>query len=918
MQAGLILIALLLPAADHSVAWSREPVIVDGAATEAVWQAQPAKSWRFAWDRTHLYFFGLDQKLLETGLSLADKTRSVWFLLDSQRNVRWGLSKEATLPSQAAIKATTQGFELAIPWVELSPLGARPDPGLTWNFQVGAGVAAVIRFQSADSSDATGPVPVGLTPWSGSPEPGLPFKTKPAFAEAKLPFPICIALVPNSDTYFVSTEPSPYAQTKLLRFRASNPALAEGILELDGMIYDVAFHPDFAKNRFVYLGTNGKFGGKDPHKTRILRYQVSATEPFALIKDSAQTVIEWESNGHNGGAICFGNDGMLYVTSGDGTSDSDLNLTGQDTKKLLAKVLRIDVDHPDPGKAYAVPKDNPWVGDGKFVPEAWAMGLRNPWRISCDKATGNIWVGNNGQDLWETTYLIRKGENYGWSVLEGTHDFYPERTGGPRPFAKPAAEHHHNEARSLTGGVTYHGKKFPDLAGHYIYGDYSTGKIWALAPPAADAVLPLRPWEIADTAHQITGFGLDQEGELLILDHLTGIHRLERNPMAGKKGSFPIRLSDSGMFASVKDYRLKPGIAPYEVNSPFWSDGALKARHLFIPDRKTSDSQLVPQSATHAGSGPWTFPDGTVIIKSFGLDISPAGASEEAGKPRARWIETRFLVKEDNEWTGYTYSWNDHGTDATLVGPAGENREFTTSTGKQTWRYPSRAECMVCHSRAAGFVLGLCDLQLNRDLTHMGEKKVNQIAWLQAQGRVGQPVGDARLQALRERGKAAKINPEKLEAWIAERSPVGGFRPLSLVFDSDPKALPKLPSPLDAQTGTLEERARAYLHVNCATCHVEAGGGNAKIRLDWAAKLAEMQLIDQKPAHHSFGLENARLIAPGFPERSVLLERIANAGVGKMPPVGKNVIDRDGAKLIEEWIRSMKPLPSEKAPAASR
>ena len=134
----------------------------------------------------------------------------------------------------------------------------------------------------------------------------------------------------------------------------------------------------------------------------------------------------------------------------------------------------------DEGKQYSVPKDNPFLHIKDAVPETWAYGLRNPWRMHCDKKTGHLWVGNNGQDLWEQVYFIRKGDNYGWSVMEGSHPFYSLRKPGPTPFVKPIAEHHHSEARSLTGGIVYYGSKFPELQGCYIYGDHSTGKIWGI------------------------------------------------------------------------------------------------------------------------------------------------------------------------------------------------------------------------------------------------------------------------------------------------------------------------------------------------------------------------------------------------------------------------------------------------------
>src|SRR5262249_8292070 len=136
-----------------------------------------------------------------------------------------------------------------------------------------------------------------------------------------------------------------------------------------GTAYDIAFHPKFADNGFVYIGWNGKSEGKKGKHSQITRYTMATKPPVALHPKTAKTVIEWASDGHNGAAVCFGGDGMMYVTSGDGTSDSDTNLTGQRTDLMLAKVLRIDVDHPADGKAYSVPKGNPFVGDERFVPE---------------------------------------------------------------------------------------------------------------------------------------------------------------------------------------------------------------------------------------------------------------------------------------------------------------------------------------------------------------------------------------------------------------------------------------------------------------------------------------------------------------------------------------------------------------------
>ncbi len=907
---------------------------------------------RVGWSRSALHLHLPQKSLLEKGVFLGSKPivsgdqspgqKVAFFRLASGRKILWGsgprsdfkiadkdLDKGLYPGLGELILSPSDEVVVRIPWVELSVLGGRPEPGSKLWIESGDGSIQTVVFDGLTSERiSSGAGSIGPLPWSGTPDPGLPFKTKQVYKDGKFPFPVCLTPLPGvglgvgassgeitGGGYLISTQPGPYAQTTLLYFDGSKPAESRRVLELEAVIYDVVPHPEFEKNGFLYVGANGKFGKEQPHKTRITRFETARTGKFEIVKESARTIIEWDSNGHNGGAMCFGNDGMMYITSGDGTSDSDLNLAGQDTTRLLAKVLRLNVDQPEAGKAYSVPNDNPWIGRKDFVPEAFAMGLRNPWRISCDKATGNIWVGNNGQDLWETVYLLGKGDNYGWSVVEGTHPFYADRKSGPKPFAPPAAEHHHVEARSLTGGVAYHGKRFPEIAGHYIYGDYATGKIWAIAPPEKGAKLPLKPREIADTPHQITAFAIDHDGELLILDHLTGIHKLEPNPMAGKRGTFPVKLSQSGFFISVQNYKLRAAIIPYEVNSPFWSDGAFKTRHFFLPDikdpntkdpnTKDNDGKLVPQFVTHSASGPWNFPDGAVLIKSFALELQPGQESSR------RWIETRFMVKEENEWTGYTYAWDADGRDATLVETGGKNKEFEivkeNKKDIQTWRYPSRAECMVCHSRASGFVLGLCDIQLNREVVRDGEK-INQIAWIESRGRVVQSLGTARIDQLRERGKQLGIKDGQLEAWVALRTPEGGFPSQSAILDSDPSKFDRLANPIDPKDGSIEKRVRSYLHVNCSPCHVEAGGGNSKIRLDLGATLAQMNLLENKPGHHSFGLKDAQLVAPGAPQRSVLWHRIQTIGEGKMPPVGRNVTDPEGAKLVEEWIRSL-PVP---------
>jgi uncharacterized repeat protein (TIGR03806 family) len=489
-----------------------------------------------------------------------------------------------------------------------------------------------------------------------------------------------------------------------------------------------------------------------------------------------------------------------------------------------------------------VPKDNPFVNVKGARPETWAYGFRNPWRLHYDRKTGDLWVGQNGQDLWEQVYLVEKGANYGWSAYEGSHPFYVDRLRGPSPLSKPIAEHHHSEMRSLTGGVVFRGDKLPDLRGAYIYGDWSTGKIFGIRHEKGRVT-----WhkELASTTLQITGFGLDSHGELLIADHGGGYYRLEPTPKEVNPPKFPTKLSETGLFTEVKGHHMHPALVPYTVNAPLWSDGADKERFIALPG--TTQIDFTPTRG-------WNFPEGAVLVKTFSLDLANRDG---------RRIETRLLTKQQGQWYGYSYLWNDKQTDAELIDAAGadrvyEVRDAKASGGKrkQTWHYPSRTECMVCHSRAANFVLGPSLLQMNKD---------DQLARLEKRG-------------LFHEKPAMPKKPEEP-------------RQLANPYD---RSLP------------LEVRARSYLHANCAQCHVEAGGGNAQIDLEMTTPREKMRLIGVKPLHDTFGIKDAKLIVPGHPEQSVLYERLKRRGPGQMPPLATSVADDEAVRLIHDWIAAMK------------
>ncbi len=716
----------------------------------------------------------------------------------------------------------------------------------------------------------------------GSPEPPLPYASQRMYPNLKLNNPVAIAHQPGSDRLWTITVDGPKGTTNIRRF-IDTPDVSETELLLpadDRVATDLLFHPNFTQNGFVYLGHNRPISPGGEKYSRISRFKVNPQAPYEFDPKSETTIIDWPSDGHNGVAMAFGLDGMFYVTTGDGTSDSDTNLRGQEMSLLTAKVLRIDLEHPAADKPYSVPADNPFVGREKIAPETWAFGLRNPWRMTTDRQTGHIWIGNNGQDLWEQVYFLRKGDNYGWSVYEGSHPFYLNRELGPAPHTKPTLEHHHSEARSLTGGIVLYGDKLPELRGVYVYGDHSTGKIWGARHDGTNVT-----WhrELADTPFHISGFGTDSHGELLIADYVGNgegaFYTLVPAPPKTETRSFPQKLSETGLFQSVKGHVVEPALIPYDVNAPLWSDGSAKVRYVGIPGD-------TPKIGITNNRG-WSFPNETVTVKSFSLEMTEGDSASK------RWIETRLMTKQQNEWIGYTYRWNEEQTEATLVEKEGADVDFTirTSLGtrRQTWHYPSRAECMVCHSRAAGFVLGLSTVQMNRPSLDIPTTAV---------------AGGSQ-----EASATLRDNIVKTENQLAMLQRLG-----LLKLDKMPDEFERLSNPYDPQAN-LEARAKSYLHANCAICHIDAGGGNSPMQLEYATAIDKMKLIDAVPVHDKFGIADARLIAPGHPERSVLLNRMAKRGRGQMPQLATTIVDEPAVKMLTEWIAELgtKPTPNDDA-----
>jgi glucose/arabinose dehydrogenase len=274
-------------------------------------------------------------------------------------------------------------------------------------------------------------------------------------------------------------------------------------------LLSVAFHPRYTANGHFFVNYTDRAGD-----TVIARYAVSS-DPDQADPDSALTLltIDQPAANHNGGLVMFGPDSYLYIGMGDGGRAGDPWGNAQNPQALLGKLLRIDVDNGDP---YGIPQDNPFADGQAGRPEVWALGLRNPWRFSFDRAGGALWVADVGQNAYEEINLQQPGQgglNYGWNITEGLHCFRGASC-DTAAFLEPVAEYSHDQGCSVTGGYVYRGKSFPQLAGAYFFGDYCSGLLWSLTGQPGAAWSRSAPLE---TDLRISSFGEDEAGELYLL-----------------------------------------------------------------------------------------------------------------------------------------------------------------------------------------------------------------------------------------------------------------------------------------------------------------------------------------------------------------------------------------------------------------
>ena len=698
----------------------------------------------------------------------------------------------------------------------------------------------------------------------GSPNPPAPLRVERLFPKLKFDAPVDAGGMPGSDRIFVLEQ-----KGKLYSFPARvDVERAELVFDFSAhqpfdSAYSFTFHPKFSENHFVfvcYVEPGGRTNG-----SHISRFTLQPGTPPVIDPKSELVIIQWLSGGHNGCKVAFGNDGFLYISTGDGANPDPPDFpykTGQDISDLLSSILRIDVDHTVRTNTYSIPGNNPFVGTPGARPEVYAFGLRNPWRISFDRATGDLWAGDVGWEQWEMIYRIKSGGNYGWSIVEGPNNHVrTDVQPGPGPILTPMIALPHSEAASITGGLVYHGKKLPKLRGAYVYGDWETGKFWGLRN-REDQLLANE--ELCATALKPVSFTEDHDGEILIVDYNGGLYSFVPNSAPAANTAFPRRLSETGLFSDTASLKPAPGVAPYLINAEMWSDSARAERLLGVP----GDGTIITENGRGTIAGRmWDFPSNTVFCKTLTLEM-------ERGNPASRRrVETQLLHFGGQSWNAYTFQWNEAQTDAELVPKQGASEVFMVkdqgAPGGQreiAWRFVSRAECYRCHNAWAGETLSF--------------------NWLQ----------------LKTTGP---------ESELARLERLGVLR-----VQNPPKPLAGLASPYDA-AAPLPERARAWLHVNCGTCHREGAGGGIAAQFNYEKPLDQLRAVDAKPIRGDFGIVGARVIASGAPERSTLFYRISTEGSGRMPHIGSRVADGTGVRAVGDWIRSMPTPPNPEADATA-
>ncbi len=625
----------------------------------------------------------------------------------------------------------------------------------------------------------------------------------------------------------------------------------------EGGALSMAFHPNFSTHRYAYVFLTARRQVYEIADTSVSmvtvvrRYTVSPdgltfSDPVDVLAplDANDTRFSHQPTNHKGGWIGFSPvDGFLYIALGDkgewpGNAPLANNFShpSYDVNSLHGKILRIDVNS---GATYGIPASNPFASGGG-APEIFAWGLRNPWRASFDRLTGDLWVGDVGEGAREEINRIQLGGAYGWPFREGNLDRCNNCTRGQESAAPVVDLPRADGWVAVIGGYVYRGNAIPELQGRYIFGDFIRSGVTTISYDGnGQAFIE----DLVPGGGSSSTLSEDNAGNIWRIHSWGGFEMLMQTSPPASSQEIPENLSDTGCFSAQNIRQAAAGVVPYDLNSPLWSDGANKERFFAIPDETHISIE---------GNGQWAFPLGSVLIKTFLIQNQP--------------VETRLLVREQSgEWAGYSYEWNNAGTEAQLLA-AGKSK----MVGGQLWRYPSRAQCMTCHTAPNGQpayerVLGLETAQLNRDFIYPGNLIANQIQTLASVGYFA-------------------VNP----------GPHAG--------------LARMPNPLDSGE-PITNRAKAYLHVNCANCHQPNGPGLGAMDFRYTTSVAAGGYCDQVPAYGNLGIADPRLLKPGVAAESMIPLRMARTDIERMPPLGVDIPDTQGLAVINAWINAMSSCP---------
>ncbi|MCB1211462.1 MAG: hypothetical protein KDK97_19205, partial [Verrucomicrobiales bacterium] len=489
---------------------------------------------------------------------------------------------------------------------------------------------------------------------------------------------------------------------------------------------------------------------------------------------------------------------------------------------------------------------------------------------SQDPVTGQTFIGEVGQNDEEEVNVLAKAANFQWAYMEGTStgpDAPPATLIGTStaPFYRYP---HEDSNRCVIGGHVYRGSTFAaTLAGEYIFGDYVSGRIWAMKWQGLPT--PEVRQIASTTGYSLSSFGLDENGELYLTSMGNEGHILKFSSQPTPQP--PATLSATGAFADLSTLTPARGVIPYTVNSPLWSDNALKQRWIALPG--TDAPYAASERVTFHADSEWDYPVGTVFIKHFEL-----ATNEQNPNIRMR-LETRFTVKTSGgDWYGVTYKWRADGTDADLLTDGlVEDVTITTSTGAtrtQPWTYPSRTDCLQCHNTASTQVLGPRTWQFNGSFTYPGTSTpVHQLQTWSDLGMFDQTL------------TAGQIS--------------GMLKSVSIHDTAAP----------------LETRVRSYIDSNCAHCH-RPGGAQALMDARFNTPLVSQNIINGVVSNN-LGIPGAHEVTPGSLAQSIMHVRVGSLGAEKMPPLAKNVVDTAALAVIDQWINTLVPPAAPVSPTAT-